>query len=142
MLYTTKPEVFDPKFDVVSCFVEYKGRILLLHRQDHKPQGNTYGVPAGKVDAGEDIWTTVRREIEEETWLQDLDIQYFAKTYVKYPEYDFHYHMFHVKLTEEPSITTNPKEHKWHIRKHPHEVILMDNLIEDEDVCVKMFYWL
>jgi ADP-ribose pyrophosphatase YjhB (NUDIX family) len=67
MLYTNKPEVFDPKFDVVSCFVEYKGKILLLHRQDHKPQGNTYGVPAGKVDAGEDIWTTVRREIEEET---------------------------------------------------------------------------
>jgi ADP-ribose pyrophosphatase YjhB (NUDIX family) len=50
MISKNKPENFTPKFEVVSCFVEYKNEILLLLRQDHKPQGNTYGVPAGKID--------------------------------------------------------------------------------------------
>ena len=50
MLYKEKPENFTPKFEVVSCFVEYNNKILLLLRQDHKPEPNTYGVPAGKVD--------------------------------------------------------------------------------------------
>jgi len=36
------PENFTPKFEVVSCFVEYKQEILLLQRQDYKPQGNTW----------------------------------------------------------------------------------------------------
>jgi len=44
------PENFNPKFEVVSCFVEYEDEILLLRRQDHKPEPNTYGVPAGKID--------------------------------------------------------------------------------------------
>ncbi|MEI6118972.1 MAG: hypothetical protein WCP92_07315 [bacterium] len=41
MLYKEKPADFNPKFEVVSCFVEYKNEILLLLRQDHKPQPNT-----------------------------------------------------------------------------------------------------
>ncbi len=50
MISRNKPENFTPKFEVVSCFVEYNDEILLLLRQDHKPEGNTYGVPAGKID--------------------------------------------------------------------------------------------
>ena len=37
MLYKEQPKNFTPKFEVVSCFVEYKDEILLLLRQDHKP---------------------------------------------------------------------------------------------------------
>lgn len=62
MLYKEQPKNFTPKFEVVSCFVEYKDEILLLLRQDHKPEGNTYGVPAGKVDAGETINQAMKRE--------------------------------------------------------------------------------
>ncbi len=41
MLYHDKPSDFDIKFEVVGCFIEYNKKILLLHRQDHKSQGNT-----------------------------------------------------------------------------------------------------
>ena len=67
MLYMQKPEKFTPKFEVVSCFLEYKNEILLLLRQDHKNQPNTSGVPAGKVDTGENIDDAMVREIFEET---------------------------------------------------------------------------
>ena len=40
--------------DVVSVFIEHNGKILLLHRQDHKPQGNTWAMLAGKVDKSDD----------------------------------------------------------------------------------------
>ena len=66
MIYKERPKNFNPKFDVISCFVEYDGEILLLHRQDHKPEGNTWGVPAGKVDKGESLLEAMTREIQEE----------------------------------------------------------------------------
>ena len=50
MISRTKLENFNKKFDVVSVFIEHDGEILLLHRQDHKPQGNTWAMPAGKVN--------------------------------------------------------------------------------------------
>ena len=69
MIYKTKPDNFSPRFEIVSCFVESDGKILLLHRQYHKPQGNTWGVPAGKVDKDEDIFQAIAREIAEEAGL-------------------------------------------------------------------------
>ena len=44
MILKDKPEDFKEKFEVVSCFIEHGSEILLLHRQDSKPQGNTHGV--------------------------------------------------------------------------------------------------
>ena len=41
MIFKKKPEDFDKKIDVVGVFVEHEGQFILLHRQDHKPQGNT-----------------------------------------------------------------------------------------------------
>lgn len=67
MISQTPREGFSPKFEVVSCFVEHDGHILLLQRQSHKPQPNTYGVPAGKVDDQEDIHQAIKREVGEET---------------------------------------------------------------------------
>ena len=84
MIYKERPQNFNPKFEVVSCFVEYNGEILLLHRQDHKPEGNTWGVPAGKVDDGENLLESMVREIKEETGflLPSSQLSYFEKVFV------------------------------------------------------------
>lgn len=139
MLYKEKPENFNPKFEVVSCFVEYKDEILLLLRQDHKPEPNTYGVPAGKVDPGETIQEAMKREGWEETQIDLSDAKYFDKRYVRYPDYDFIYHMYSKKFTEEPDVKINDKEHKDYIRKTPEEALEAD-LIRDLDECIRIFY--
>jgi len=139
MLYKEKPENFSPKFEVVSCFVEYKNEILLLLRQDHKPEGNTYGVPAGKVDVGETIQKAMKREGEEETQIDLSDAEYFDKLFVRYPEYDFIYHMFSKKFTTKPKVKINLKEHKSFTRKTSEEALKID-LIRDLDECIKLFY--
>ena len=141
MIYRQKPENFNPKFDVVSCFVETNGEILLLHRQDHKPEGNTWGVPAGKVDSGEENLDTMIREIKEETGIQltSSQISYFEKVFVRYPQYDFIYHIYHTKLCQKQKIVISPNEHKDFKWVSPKNALSM-NLITDEDSCIKLFY--
>ncbi|HRX63689.1 MAG TPA: NUDIX hydrolase [Candidatus Absconditabacterales bacterium] len=139
MLCLVKPDNFIPKFEVVSCFLEYEGKILLLLRQDCKNEPNTYGVPAGKVELNESVDIAVSREIFEETGMKLSDISYFKKVYVKYPTYDFVYYIYHKKLIEKPRIKIDKKEHKKYIWKNPEEA-LKENLIQDLDNCIKLFY--
>lgn len=134
-----KPENFTPKFEVVSCFVEYKNEILLLLRQDHKPQGNTWWVPAGKVDAGETIYEAMQREWKQETKLDLWDATYIDTLFVRYPEYDFVYHMFSKKFEEKPPVEIHIQEHKKHIREDRKKALNMD-LIQGLDECIKMTY--
>lgn len=141
MIFFTEPKDFAPKFEVVSCFIEHEGDVLFLHRQDHKPQGNTWGVPAGKVDAGEQLETALLRELSEEIGyeLQSSDLKYFDKIFVRYPTYDFVYHMYHHLPKTRPEIRLNPEEHKAIAWVTPQKALTM-NLIPDEDVCVKLFF--
>jgi len=141
MLSLEKPEIFSPKFEIVSCFVQYKDEILLLLRQDHKPEPNTYGVPAGKVDKGidKDIDEAMTREWREETQLDLSDAAYLMKTYVQYPWYDFIYHMYLKKFQEKPNVIINPEEHKWFTREKISDALKKD-LIQDLNECIRLVY--
>lgn len=52
---------------VVGCFLEYNNKFVLLKRHAHKPDGSTWGLPAGKVEASESDETAMIRELYEET---------------------------------------------------------------------------
>ncbi|MEK7083085.1 MAG: NUDIX hydrolase [Patescibacteria group bacterium] len=141
MVYDIVPDAFDPIFEVVSCYVEYGGSILLLYRNNGKLEGNKWGVPAGKIDAGESEWEAMIREIQEETGLGviPMQIEYLKKVFVRYPAYDFVYHMFRIELKSKPEILINPKEHQLFRWVIPREALAM-NLVTDLDECIKMFY--
>ena len=141
MFTLSKPENFNPKFEVVSCFLENNGEILLLQRHSHKPQGDTWGVPAGKIDAGETPKIAILRELFQETGFsaKESDIAYFKSVFVRYPEYDFVYHVFSLKLSDRPEIKISDGEHKNFQWLTPAEALKI-NLIQDEDASIKMFY--
>jgi len=141
MLSLEQPEIFAPKFEIVSCFVEHKDEILLLLRQDHKPQPNTYWVPAGKVDewVDNDTHEAMTREWREETQLDLSDAEYLMKTYVQYPWYDFIYHMYRKNFQEKPNVIINPEEHKWFTREKLSDALKKD-LIQDLDECIRLVY--
>ena len=141
MITTTAPKDFKKKFDVVSCFIQHDRKFLLLHRQDHKPQGDTWGVPAGKVDDGEDLKSAIQREIQEEVGLSinKMELIFFKSYFVRYAEYDFVYHIFSVTLDLVPELKLDTREHKDIKWVTPIEALGM-NLIQDEDFCVKNFY--
>ena len=142
MISKTKIQNFNKKFDVVSVFIEHEGKILLMHRQDHKPQGNTWAMLAGKVDKGDkDLIDALVREVKEEIGLmiKKEDCRYFDGYYSRYPEFDYIYHVYHLLLKEKPIINLNLKEDKDHKWITPVDALKL-NLIQDEDMCIKWFY--
>lgn len=141
MLYTEKPSVFRSAFEVVSCVYIVWGKILLLHRQWDKPQGGTWGLPAGKLHAGESLVNALSREVHEEIGVE-IDVLHFAfhaKTYVVYPEYDFMYYIYSYSSDSRPEITLNKTEHSEYVWVTPQEALGM-YLIQDEDTALKIVF--
>ena len=132
MLYDRQPENFHPVFEVVGCFVNYNGKFLLVHRLPHKPEGNTYGIVAGKIDKGETTREAMMREIEEESGMMiDANQLIMERTlYVRYPDKDFTWYLFSVTYDSQPDIRLQPQEHDAYVWVDPEEAVGL-NLIPD-----------
>jgi len=141
MIFAKKPRIFDPKFEAVGCFVQCDGKIILLHRQNHKPQGDTWGIPSGKIDQKENPATTMLREIKEETGIiiPKNELNSYSTIYVKFRDYDFVYHIFYTTIDEKQKIKIKNDEHKDSKWITPEDALKLP-LIEDLDGCIKLFY--
>jgi 8-oxo-dGTP pyrophosphatase MutT (NUDIX family) len=145
-VYLEKPADFNPKAEVVGCcYLHYQDKILLLHRQDFKSEGNRWGIPGGKLNKGEPLIEAIIREIFEETGyqLEREKIHHMGKLYIKVPNFDFEYHMIQYQFPiENPSaVKINFKEHKGFTWVTPKDALKMD-LITDEDICLEICFGL
>ena len=114
-IYIEKPNEFNPKIEIIGCFLEYGDKILLLHRQDHTSQGNLWGIPGGKLEKSETPVNAAIRETMEETGfdISKQNIIDLGKVYIKYPKFDYIYHMIKCRPTELPgNVKITFKEHK------------------------------
>lgn len=141
MIHKTKPPGFKSRFDIVSCFVKKEDKILILLRQDHKPQGNTWGLPAGKINGKESSLNAIHRELKEETGIAapKENIQYLGKAYTRYPGYDFIFHIYKTEVNKDTQVVINPgehKEYKWVEIGNTESLELMEDLTE----CIDQFY--
>ena len=141
MIHRTMPKKFNPKFEAVGSFVQFNGEIILLHRQNHKPQGGTWGIPSGKRDDGENPLDTACRETAEETGvvIPRDEMKFFSTVYVRFADYDFVYHMYHAKLDNKPEIKISSSEHKAAKWISPKDALDLP-LIEDLDGCMQLFF--
>jgi len=142
MFYLKKPDDFNPILEASGCIIENDGKILLLHRQIHRPEGGTWGLPAGKIEPGERAEDTIIRETKEETGLEiGSGLVFFKKAFVRYPAYDSIFHIFHFKASDKKEIILDPNEHKDYKWASPKEALTMP-LIGDLDSCIKLFFGL
>lgn len=107
------PIDFIPAIVVAGCYCEYENKILLLERSPHKFQGNTWGVPGGKLDEGETPVQAVIREVFEEVGIeiQEDDLQEMDIFYVRRPPSDYIFHRFRVRFSTLPLINLGLEEH-------------------------------
>lgn len=146
-VYLEKPENFHPKPAIVGCcYLHYQDKILLLHRQDSKPEGNRWGIPGGKLNtATETLIEAIVREVYEETGLKlNMEkVHYIGKLYIKVPNFDFEYHMIdYLEPIKNPGdVKINFKEHKGFTWATPKDALKMD-LITDEDTCFEIVFGL
>jgi len=140
MIYEYIPKNFNPRFEIVSCFCKYDDKFLLLHRQDGKSQGDRWGLPAGKVEAGETYSRAIARELFEETGIKanHKDLVHFVKLYDRYSEYDFTADVFRINLNHLAPVKINPIEHKDFRWVSPSEALTI-NLVQDLDTVIRMF---
>jgi mutator protein MutT len=141
IIYQTPPQNFIPKIEVSICFIKSGDKVLFLKRQSNKPEANTWGVPGGKIDAGETAKNAVIREVSEETGLKlnAKTVHYFGKVYAKGESNDFVLHLFEASVKDPSAVTINPTEHQnytW--------VSLKDSLklplIPGEKECIAILY--
>ena len=146
MIFYKRPENFNSKMEVAACYLEFEGKILLLLRQNDKPEEKTWCLPAGKIENGLNVIQTICKEVEEETHINILPepgmLKYFGHVFVRYPDKDFIFHIFSTKFFHKPpKITLNKIEHRDYRWVTPEEALKM-KLIEDQDVCIKLFYYI
>ncbi|MBS0652503.1 MAG: NUDIX hydrolase [Verrucomicrobia bacterium] len=127
--------------DVAGCFCVYKGKILFLHRNPDKPQGQTWCVPGGKLEKGETAEQAVIREVMEEVGidLKGKSLTYCRKVFVRFPDREFTLHLFQVQLDEEPLLKVSAGEHQGY-RWVTMEEALKLPLIPGGDQCLKVVF--
>lgn len=144
MIYLEKPELFENPLEVVGCFVEHNGKILLLERHPNKPEALTYGAPGGKVDITDPSREhSMSRELFEETGIQ-VSPDNFKEKVLFYVTHDdtkrnYLYHNYRVVLDTLPEVRLNPGEHTQYVWVAPNEAMSLP-LIFDEDNCIQHFY--
>lgn len=141
MIFLEKPTDFNPKMRVSACMILFGEEFLNLKTGAHKKLAGLWGVPAGKLEEGESPNEAILREVKEETkiTLDPKDLKKFKLVYVRYPEIDFEYHMFYVRMKEKPKVILDGKENSnymWTTK----ESSLKLPLIPDEDACVELFF--
>ncbi len=139
MIFKEKPSDFAKKVDVVACYIKCGDKFLLLERQPYKPQGGTWGLPAGKVGGKESFETALVREVYEETGinLQLENLEQYTSLYVRHNDYDFEYHTFSALLNEIPPITIRADEHRnytWTTKNEAKTLSLIEDLVECNDL--------
>lgn len=143
-VFLEKPPGFNVKAPIVGCcYLHYKDKILLVHRQDGKAEGNKWGIPGGKLSGNEPLIDAIVREVFEETGYKlDKDkVHYIGKLYIRVPNFDFEYHMVkYLPEIENPSaVKINFDEHKGFTWVTPKDALKM-SLITDEDICFEMVF--
>lgn len=141
LVFENPPENFVPTVEVAGCFCEHDGKFLLLKRHPNKPQGDQWGMPAGKLESGEDPKTGVLREVYEETGLEVDKVTHLGSLYVKHPDLDFIFHVFYKKFEALPTIILGLEEHlecKWVTPSEIHNLPLIGGGHEVIDYVLKM----
>lgn len=139
-MFTQEPEGFDRAMDVVGVFVMHEGTCLLLKRHPSKSSGDTWGLPAGKVEPGEEIKAAALRELWEESSIKANQLEYLGKHFVTgAPAGGIIYHQFKLDLPSRPPVHIREDE-STEFRWVTVTEALKLPLVHDLDLCFNEYF--
>lgn len=140
--FSKAPEGFLSKLEVAGCYCKSDNRVLLVKRHPEKSQGNTWGVPGGKLEKGETPREAVIREIKEEVGLDidDESLMAIGTFYCRLPSVDYTYHIFYKSFKTLPKVQLELTEHvdaKWVTHEESSRLHLISGGQEVLEYCEK-----
>ncbi|MDP1836551.1 MAG: NUDIX hydrolase [Chlamydiales bacterium] len=140
-VFEKPPLDFAATLEVVATYVHLDGKVLFLKLSPNKREAGKWGVPAGKLDAGETPVVGAKRELFEETGL-DIDVSLFKSLkalYMRKPDMDYIYHLFSVNVTQPSQIYLSPEHctYQWVTQSEAHSLPLMGGAKEPLDIYFK-----
>lgn len=98
---------------VAACLIEHKNTILLLHRQPDEDDGDTWGLPAGKIEGGETPREAIIREVQEETGHEAYEerLEFLGEREFALPDYHVTCYVHRLPVNNPFKAVLNPKEH-------------------------------
>jgi len=128
-----RPSDFHATIDVVTCFMEWDDRVLLLQYPEGHMFPKKWAVPGGRVEKGETKEQALERELFEELGLKAIDwrgVTFIQDAYVRRAIGDIRLHLFKWKLDTHLEVLINQKEHLsfcWQPIQKFKEIDLIDN---------------
>ncbi len=104
---------------IVGCFLEFEGKFAIFLRHSHKPDGGTWGLAGGKVEADESDNDAMLRELEEETGYKALtsELRHIGDyDFISSSNHPYTFATFEVKLKDRHHIRLEDAAHaeyKW-----------------------------
>ena len=112
-IYQTPPPNFTPQVEVAGCFCQWNDQVLFLKRHQDKPQGSTWGLPAGKLEKGESPSEAAIREVAEEVGLDVREeLEEVGKIYIRLEHVGYIFHMFAKRFKTKPQIILEKEAHE------------------------------
>ena len=109
-VFKERPEGFQASMEAAGCYCTCGDKLLMVLRDVSRPQGNTWCIPGGKLEDGEDAQEAVVRELFEETGLEVADgLQFVGTLYVRALK-DHAFHVFSKPFTRLPVIALDASE--------------------------------
>lgn len=107
LVYEECPTGFNATVEVAGIYVTVHQHILLMQRSPHKSEPGRWGVPAGKLEAGEPPLIAAQRELFEETGIRPVSgtsLALLGTLFIRKPELDYVYHLFGIRLDAIPML--------------------------------------
>lgn len=112
--FSTKPDDFDERIGVSTCFLEHEGKLLVLKYAQNAIGKDLWAIPGGKLEKGESPKAALIRELQEETQISLADrdsIEMIQHVYVRHKIYDYTLYLYRITLEKRPEILIDPAEH-------------------------------
>ncbi len=97
----------------VAIIKNTAGQVLLSQRSSHKPEGDKWEFPGGKVEAGETVEQALQRELLEELGIQPTHINFFMRVPFSYQQLSVELFIYEVHAYEGLAVSNEGQPLAW-----------------------------